>query len=112
MRSKKGAKFVPCKCLGMVTVVTHTRLALVHMWCVLYTVCPLWLQGFRTELSRTLGFVARAMEREEEGSVDWAGLGMNHTSQPLLDTLGQYTHTHTARACRCAGVKVHLAVLE
>ena len=24
MRSKKGAKFVPCKCTGMVTVVTHT----------------------------------------------------------------------------------------
>lgn len=51
---------------------------------------PLWkTKGFRTELSRTLGFVARAMEREEEGSVDWAGLGMNHTSQPLLDTLGK-----------------------
>ena len=24
VRSKRGAKFVPCKCTGMVTVVTHT----------------------------------------------------------------------------------------
>ena len=24
VRSKKGAKFVPCKCTGMVKVVTHT----------------------------------------------------------------------------------------
>ena len=30
VRSEKGAKFVPCKCTGMVTVVTHTHYCVVE----------------------------------------------------------------------------------